>query len=99
MTYGTSHHAAKRSWILKKVNFFTCSRQQVGGLMQQLNLVKLWRAQKLLPLSSEEKWQNMEYGADEVLLYPSGKMDRDQQKKLSDDIKELTNGTRCRCGL
>jgi NADPH2:quinone reductase len=31
-------------------------------------------------------------GADEGFVYPSGNLDRDQQKELSNKIKELTGG-------
>ena len=33
-----------------------------------------------------------EHGADETILYPSGELDRDQQRAFSDAIKELTGG-------
>jgi NADPH2:quinone reductase len=43
--------------------------------------------------SSEEKTKIcLEHGADEVFVYPSGNLDRDQQKELSSKIKELTGG-------
>ena len=32
----------------------------------------------------------VEHGADETILYPSGELDRDQQRAFSDAIKELT---------
>jgi NADPH2:quinone reductase len=34
----------------------------------------------------------IKHGADEGFIYPSGNLDRDQQKKLSSKIKELTGG-------
>ena len=34
----------------------------------------------------------IENGADEGFVYPSGNLDRDQQKELSNKIKELTGG-------
>ena len=34
----------------------------------------------------------VEHGADATLLYPSGEMDRDEQRAYSDKIKEMTDG-------
>lgn len=50
-------------------------------------------ARVIAAASSEEKIQTcLEHGADEAFIYPSGNLDRDQQKELSNKIKELTGG-------
>ena len=93
MTYGTSHHALKDRADIKEGESLLVLGAAGGVGLAAVELGKAMGAKVIAAASSEEKLQTCkEHAADEVLLYPSGKMDRDQQKKLSDDIKELTNG-------
>jgi NADPH:quinone reductase and related Zn-dependent oxidoreductases len=49
---------------------------------------------KVIAAASTEEKVNLckQHGADEGFVYPTGKLDRDQQKELSAKIKELTGG-------
>ena len=50
-------------------------------------------AKVIAAVSSQEKADVcIEHGADEVIIYPSEDMDKDQQKNLSKQIKELSGG-------
>ena len=65
-----------------------------GGVgLTAVELGKQMGARVIAAASSEEKIQTcIEHGADEAFVYPSGNLNRDQQKELSNKIKELTDG-------
>ncbi len=64
--------------------------------LKQRAAVELGKAMgaKVIAAASTEDKINLckKHGADEAFIYPSGKLDRDQQKELSSKIKELTGG-------
>ncbi len=64
-----------------------------GGVgLSAVELGKAMGARVIAAASSEEKIKIcLEHGADEAFVYPSGNLDRDQQKELSNKIKELTD--------
>ena len=50
-------------------------------------------AKVIAAASSQEKLDVcVEHGADETILYPSGNLDKEQQRAFSDQIKALTDG-------
>jgi len=93
MTYGTSHHALKDRADIKEGESLLVLGAAGGVGLAAVELGKAMGAKVIAAASSEEKLKTcIEHGADETLLYPSGSMDREQQKKLSDEIKELSGG-------
>ncbi len=93
MTYGTSHYALKDRADIQKGESLLVLGAAGGVGLAAVELGKAMGAKVIAAASSEEKLKTcIEHGADETLLYPSGNMDRDQQKKLSDEIKELSGG-------
>ncbi|MBJ64920.1 MAG: NADPH:quinone oxidoreductase [Rhodobiaceae bacterium] len=93
MTYGTSHYALKDRADLKEGESLLVLGAAGGVGLAAVEIGKAMGAKVIAAASSEEKLKIcIEHGADETLLYPAGSMDRDQQKKLSDEIKELTDG-------
>ena len=65
-----------------------------GGVgLAAVELGKAMGARVIAAASSQDKLDVCrEHGADETILYPSGELDRDQQRAFSDAIKELTGG-------
>ena len=62
-------------------------------LLATVQLGKAMGAKVIAAASTQEKVDIcIENGADEGFVYPSGNLDRDQQKELSNKIKELTGG-------
>ena len=93
MTYGTSHYALKDRADLKEGESLLVLGAAGGVGLAAVEIGKAMGAKVIAAASSEEKLKICtEHGADKTLLYPAGNMDRDQQKKLSDEIKELTDG-------
>ncbi len=93
MTYGTSHYALKdRAYLKPGENLLVLGA--AGGVgLAAVELGKVMGARVIAAASSEEKLEVCrQHGADETLLYPSGELDRAQQKALSDQIKALTGG-------
>jgi len=93
MTYGTSHHALKdRAKIQAGETLFVLGA--AGGVgLAAIEIGKAMGAEVIAAASSEEKLSICkDHGADKTLLYSTGKMERDEQKKFSDRIKELTDG-------
>ena len=94
MTYGTSLYALKqRAKIQPGENLLVLGA--AGGVgLSAVELGKAMGARVIAAASSEEKIKIcLEHGADEAFVYPSGNLDRDQQKALSNKIKELTGGS------
>ena len=67
---------------------------RAGGVgLATVELGKAMGAKVIAAASTEDKINLCKkHGADEAFIYPSGKLDRDQQKELSSKIKELTGG-------
>lgn len=93
MTYGTSHHALKDRAQIKPGETLLVLGAAGGVGLAAVELGKAMGARVIAAASSEEKVQvARDHGADEGFVYPSGSMDRDQQKAFSEKIKELTGG-------
>ena len=92
MTYGTSHHALKNRANIKQGESLLVLGAAGGVGLAAVELGKAMGTKVIAAASSGEKLTICkEHGADETLLYPSGPMDRNHQKKLSEDIKVLTD--------
>ena len=93
MTYGTSLYALKQRANLKKGETLLVLGAAGGVGLATVELGKAMGAKVIAAASTEEKINLCkEHGADEAFVYPSGKLDKDQQKELSSKIKELTGG-------
>jgi NADPH2:quinone reductase len=93
MTYGTSLYALKqRANILPGETLLVLGAS--GGVgIAAIELGKAMGAKVIAAASTQDKVDMcMAHGADEGFIYPSGNLDRDQQKQLSNKIKELTGG-------
>ncbi|GAK44220.1 alcohol dehydrogenase [Tepidicaulis marinus] len=93
MTYGTSHHALKDRAEIKPGETLVVLGAAGGVGLAAVELGKAMGAKVIAGASSEDKVAvAKEHGADDGFVYPSGPLDRDQQKALSEKIKELTGG-------
>ena len=93
MTYGTSLYALKQRANLQPGETLLVLGAAGGVGISAVEIGKAMGAKVIAAASSEEKTKIcLEHGADEVFIYPSGNLDRDQQKELSSKIKELTDG-------
>ena len=93
MTYGTSLYALKQRANLQPGETLLVLGAAGGVGLSAVELGKSMGAKVIAAASSEEKIKTcLEHGADEAFVYPSGNLDRDQQKELSNRIKELTGG-------
>ena len=93
MTYGTSLYALKQRANLQPGETLLVLGAAGGVGIIAVEIGKAMGAKVIAAASSEEKTKIcLEHGADEVFIYPSGNLDRDQQKELSNKIKELTGG-------
>ena len=93
MTYGTSLYALKQRANLQPGETLLVLGAAGGVGLSAVELGKSMGARVIAAASSEEKIQIcLEHGADEAFVYPSGTLDRDQQKEFSSKIKELTGG-------
>lgn len=93
LTYGTSHYALKDRAKLKPGENLVVLGAAGGVGLAAVELGKAMGARVVAGASSEEKVAVAKaHGADEGFVYPAGKMDRDQQKAMSETIKQLTGG-------
>ncbi len=93
MTYGTSLYALKQRAELKEGETLLVLGAAGGVGLATVELGKAMGAKVIAAASTEEKVDLCkQHGADEGFVYPTGKLDRDQQKELSAKIKELTGG-------
>ena len=93
MTYGTSLYALKQRADLKEGETLLVLGAAGGVGLATVELGKAMGAKVIAAASTEDKINLCKkHGADEGFVYPSGKLDRDQQKELSSKIKELTGG-------
>ena len=93
MTYGTSLYALKQRAELKEGETLLVLGAAGGVGLATVELGKAMGAKVIAAASSQEKIDLcIKHGADEGFIYPSGNLDRDQQKELSSKIKELTGG-------
>ncbi len=93
MTYGTSHYALKDRAMIQPGESLLVLGAAGGVGLAAVELGKVMGAKVIAAASTEEKLEVCRrHGAHETLLYPSGNMDRAQQKELSIQIKALTGG-------
>ena len=93
MTYGTSLYALKQRAELKEGETLLVLGAAGGVGLATVELGKAMGAKVIAAASSQEKIDlSLEHGADEAFIYPTGNLDKDQQKELSSKIKELTGG-------
>jgi NADPH2:quinone reductase len=89
LTYGTSYHALIQRGRLKvedEILILGCS----GGVgLAALDIAKAYNVRVVAGVSSEEKADLCkQYGADEVVIYGSKKLDIEDQKELTKTFKE-----------
>ncbi len=93
VTYGTSIYALKQRANLKAGETLLVLGASGGVGLATVQLGKAMGAKVIAAASTQEKVDIcIENGADEGFVYPSGNLDKDQQKDLSKKIKELTGG-------
>lgn len=93
MTYGTSHHALKDRAKIQPGETLLVLGAAGGVGLAAVELGKAMGARVIAAASTEDKVQvAKDHGADDGFVYPTGELDRDQQKALSEKIKELTGG-------
>ena len=93
MTYGTSLYALKQRAELKEGETLLVLGAAGGVGLATVELGKAMGAKVIAAASTQEKVDLCKkHGTDEGFIYPTGKLDRDQQKELSSKIKELTGG-------
>ena len=93
MTYGTSLYALKQRANLKEGETLLVLGAAGGVGLATVELGKAMGAKVIAAASTQEKVDLcLKHGADEGFIYPTGDLNRDQQKELSSTIKELTGG-------
>ncbi len=93
ITYGTSYHALHDRAHLKPGERLVVLGAAGGVGLSAVELGKVIGAKVIAGASSAEKVALARaHGADDGFVYPAGTLSRDQQKKLSDEIKRLTDG-------
>ena len=93
MTYGTSLYSLKQRANLQPGETLLVLGAAGGVGLSAVEIGKAMGARVIAAASSEEKIKIcLEHVADEAFVYPSGNLDREQQKELSNKIKELTGG-------
>ncbi len=93
MTYGTSHHALKDRAEIKPGETLLVLGAAGGVGLAAVELGKAMGARVIAAASTEEKVATAKaHGADDGFVYPTGDLDRAQQKEMSAKIKELTGG-------
>jgi NADPH2:quinone reductase len=93
MTYGTSHHALKDRAHLKAGETLLVLGAAGGVGLAAVEIGKVMGARVVAAASTQEKIDLcVKHGADAGIVYPQGPLDRDAQKKLSDDFKKVLGG-------
>ena len=93
VTYGTSIYALKQRANIQPGETLLVLGASGGVGLATIQLGKAMGAKVIAAASSQEKIDIcIANGADEAFIYSSGNLDRDQQKELSNKIKELTGG-------
>ena len=92
LNYGTTYHAFKQRGELKEGQSVLVLGAGGGLGITAIHIAKAMGARVIAAASSQEKIDLCKKeGADEGIIYERD-MDRDLQKKFSDEIKELTDG-------
>ena len=93
MTYGTSHYALKDRARIQPGESLLVLGAAGGVGLAAVELGKAMGAKVIAAASTQEKVDlAMKKGADAGIVYPSGPLDRAQQKTLSDEIKKAGGG-------
>ena len=93
MTYGTSHHALKDRADLKAGETLLVLGAAGGVGLAAVEIGKVMGARVVAAASKQEKVDLcIKRGADAGIVYPTGALDRDAQKKLTDDFKKVLGG-------
>lgn len=93
MVYGTSHHALKQRADLKPGETLLVLGASGGVGLAAVELGKAMGARVIAAASSQEKVDFcLAAGADDGFVYDKNPLDREQQKALSNTIKEMTGG-------
>ena len=93
MTYGTSLYALKQRANIQPGETLLVLGASGGVGIAAIELGKAMGARVIAAASTQDKIDMcIAHGADEGFIYPSGNLDREQQKQLSNKIKELTGG-------
>ena len=93
MTYGTSHHALKDRANLKAGETLLVLGAAGGVGLAAVEIGKVMGARVVAAASTQEKIDLcIKRGADAGIVYPTGALDRDAQKKLTDDFKKVLGG-------
>jgi len=93
MTYGTSHHALKDRAQLKQGETLLVLGAAGGVGLSAVEIGKIMGARVVAAASSQEKVDVcLKRGADAGVVYPEGPLDRDGQRKLSEEFKKAVGG-------
>jgi NADPH2:quinone reductase len=93
VTYGTSYHALKDRADLKPGEYLVVLGAAGGVGLSAVELGVAMGARVIAGASTQEKVDlAKKHGAVGGFVYPSVPLSRDQQKQLSEDIKQLTGG-------
>jgi NADPH2:quinone reductase len=93
LTYGTSHYALKDRAKLKAGETLVVLGAAGGVGLAAVEIGKAMGARVIAGASSQEKVDlAKKHGADDGFVYATGKLSRDQQKELSEQIKAATGG-------
>jgi NADPH2:quinone reductase len=93
VTYGTSYHALKDRARLKAGETLVVLGAAGGVGLSAVEIGAAMGAKVIAGASSQEKVDlAMKHGASAGFVYPKLPLTRDQQKAISDKIKELTGG-------
>lgn len=93
MTYGTSHYALKDRGEVKKGETLLVLGAAGGVGLAAVELGVAMGAEVIAAASTQEKVDfAISKGASKGLVYPQNPLDKDQQKALSNQIKELGGG-------
>jgi NADPH2:quinone reductase len=93
MTYGTSHHALKDRAKLKAGETVLVLGAAGGVGISAVEIAKVMGARVVAAASSQDKVDFcIKRGADAGIVYPEGPLDRDAQKKLSEEFKKVLGG-------
>ena len=93
LNYGTTYHALKQRANIQSGESLLVLGAGGGIGMTAIHLGKALGARVIAAASSQEKLDLCKReGADEVLLYPSHDMSREEQKLFSEEIKNISGG-------
>ncbi|HEY0435835.1 MAG TPA: NADPH:quinone oxidoreductase family protein, partial [Phenylobacterium sp.] len=93
MTYGTSHYALKWRGRLQPGESLLVLGAAGGVGLSAVELGKAMGARVIAACSTQEKVDlAMAHGADAGVVYPTGALDRDQQRALSEAFKAACGG-------